>query len=161
MKIFYMGKRIDSLNPNRDIAGRFTSFKASAVRLGKLAGKVSIITLSIYAAGFIGSMYGTPTIVTMQAQAEDKVIEIPPVLKRIAKCESNNQQFLSNGDIVRGKINHNDIGKYQINELIHYDAAKKINMDIFTEKGNESYALYLYNTQGTEPWTASKKCWNK
>jgi hypothetical protein len=121
---------------------------------------VLTIAAAIYVSGIIGSIYGTPTIVQapIVAIAETK---IPAVLQRIAKCESENKQFKANGDIVRGKVNPNDVGRYQINELYHYDIARKMNMDIFTEAGNEAYALYLYQTQGTEPWSSSKKCWNK
>jgi hypothetical protein len=83
----------------------------------------------------------------------------PAVLARIAKCESNAQQFYKNGKLVRGKVTPLDVGKYQINEALHYDAARSMGFDIMTEAGNEAFALYLYDTQGTEPWASSKKCW--
>ena len=81
------------------------------------------------------------------------------MLVAIAQCESHQQQFNAKGTVLRGKVNPDDIGYFQINS--HYngaDAAAR-GFDIYTEKGNIGYALYLYHTQGTRPWLASVNCW--
>lgn len=89
------------------------------------------------------------------------VDESAPVLDKIAKCESNNQQFYMNGKLVRGKENPYDVGVFQINELYHWDTAHKMGLDIMTEQGNRAFALHLYKTQGTRPWKSSESCWAK
>lgn len=83
------------------------------------------------------------------------------ILEKIALCESGNRQFDADGNIVRGKLNPNDIGKYQIS--IHYWQLKanELGFDIFTEEGNEKMARWIFDHYGTSPWNWSKNCWNK
>ena len=83
-----------------------------------------------------------------------------PVLIDIARCESNFRQFDKNGQVVRGKVDRNDIGVMQINERYHVDTAKKLGLDIHSTPGNIAYAKYLYDKEGTKPWSASQKCWS-
>lgn len=82
---------------------------------------------------------------------------IPAILQRIAFCESGGKQFDENGNVIRSKTN--DIGKYQIN-LMHYEEAKKLGLDIYKEPDNEAFAIELWNRNGTRDWSASAKCWN-
>lgn len=98
-----------------------------------------------------------PDIVLQQAI----VAVFPDVLERIAMCESLGQQFGENGKVVRGVYNRHDIGKYQINDLYWGDFAKDLELDIYTEEGNEAMAMALYEKYGTAPWNWSKKCWDK
>ena len=84
---------------------------------------------------------------------------VPAILKKIAFCESGGRQYNENGEVIRGKVNPQDIGKYQINATYHQKAAESLGLDIYTEAGNEAYALHLYETQGTSPWNWSKPCW--
>lgn len=86
--------------------------------------------------------------------------EIPAVLRRIANCESNDRQFDDSGEVIRGKINPLDIGRYQINLKYHEAKAKEMGLDLFNEKDNEEYALFLFETEGTTPWNWSRECWN-
>lgn len=83
-----------------------------------------------------------------------------PILVEIARCESNFRQFDKEGKVVRGRVDRNDIGVMQINERYHQDVAKKLGLDIHTTPGNIAYAKYLYDKEGTKPWSASKKCWS-
>ena len=83
-----------------------------------------------------------------------------PVLIDIARCESNFRQFDKNGQVVRGKVDRNDIGVMQINERYHDGTAKKLGLDIHSTPGNIAYAKYLYDKEGTKPWSASQKCWS-
>lgn len=91
--------------------------------------------------------------------------ELPPTLKRICSCESNGnpngepKQFNSDGTVVKGKINPLDTGMCQINLKYHQATAERLDYDLFTEYGNASYAIYLYETQGTTPWNWSRSCW--
>lgn len=91
-------------------------------------------------------------------EPELQIIEIPWQLDAIGRCESGNRQFTSTGEVLRGRVNSKDIGKYQINEYYHLETAKKLGLDIYTEEGNTEYALYLYEHQGTAPWIHSKPC---
>lgn len=88
-------------------------------------------------------------------------ISIPPALLAVAQCESNNRQHDKDGNVVRGEINHFDIGRWQINEFYHGTQATKLGYDIFTEEGNAKMALWLYERQGLKPWNWSKPCWSK
>lgn len=83
----------------------------------------------------------------------------PPILKRIAECESNDMHF-RDGEVVRGNVDPNDIGRYQISLTYHGDKARKMGLDLFDEIDNYRYALFLFNNEGTQPWEASRSgCW--
>ncbi len=84
-----------------------------------------------------------------------------PILADIARCESQFRQYDENGVVLRGVVISADIGIMQINERFHLDAAETLGYDIKTIEGNLSYAKYLYEKDGTKPWNASKKCWQK
>ena len=94
-----------------------------------------------------------------EASQESILSQIPPVMRRIAQCESENRQFDADGDILTGEVNPADIGKYQINMYYHLNRAEKLGFDIFTEEGNEGYAMYLFYNDGTVHWEASEYCW--
>lgn len=99
-------------------------------------------------------------ITTVNAQVITPTIpEIPLILQKISWCESRDIQLNQDGTVYRGKLNNQDVGKYQINEHYHLANSKKLGMDIYTLQGNTDYALYLYKTQGTTPWNWSKPCW--
>lgn len=79
----------------------------------------------------------------------------------IAKCESGIRQFETNGMILRGRQVNQDIGIMQINSDYHEDTYLRVGIDVFTPEGNVTYGKYLYDSQGIQPWSASKKCWSK
>lgn len=85
---------------------------------------------------------------------------IPAVLKRIAKCESNDRHFDENGKVLVGKFDSRDTGRYQINRQYWGEESKKLGYDIYSESGNEAFALYLYSKYGTSPWSRSEACWS-
>lgn len=90
-----------------------------------------------------------------------EVETIPPVMKRIAQCESGNIHRV-NGQVVVN-VNNNgtyDTGKYQINSIWNKQATA-LGFDLTKEKDNEAFAMYLYKNKGTSPWVYSSKCWNK
>jgi hypothetical protein len=49
----------------------------------------------------------------------------------------------------------------QINEHYHSATAAKLGLDLYTIQGNVAYARYLYDKQGTAPWSSSQPCWGK
>lgn len=84
-----------------------------------------------------------------------------PVLAEISKCESTFKHFDKNGNVVRGIVNDDDVGVMQINEYYHKKTAEKLGYDLHTVEGNLAYAKYLYEREGSDPWSASSKCWGK
>ncbi len=84
-----------------------------------------------------------------------------PELVAVAWCESRFRQIDANGDIHRGLVNSDDIGVMQINLMYHAGEALKLGMDLYTIEGNMAYAKHLFDTQGLQPWSASKPCWQK
>lgn len=85
---------------------------------------------------------------------------LPPILGKIAWCESRNRQFNPDGSVHRGEINPQDIGKWQINTKYWLELSIQLGYDIYTEQGNTNMALYIYEHYGTKPWNWSKNCWN-
>lgn len=103
----------------------------------------------------------TPSIIQIDVEHNhpvEPVVKIPWQLNEIARCESGNSHFDSSGNVIRGKVNPQDIGKYQINLRYHEATATKMGLDLFSEDDNETYAMYLYKKQGAQPWSASNHC---
>jgi hypothetical protein len=84
-----------------------------------------------------------------------------PILARIAKCESQYRQYTTNGDLLRGREVREDVGVMQINETYHKAVSAKLGYNIYSMEGNLAYGKYLYDHQGTAPWSASAPCWDK
>jgi putative hemolysin len=83
------------------------------------------------------------------------------VLERIARCESGGRHLDGKGRVIRGVVNPQDIGKFQINLDSWAKKSKELGFDIFTEDGNTKMAQYLYAQNGTRDWNASKWCWKR
>ncbi len=84
-----------------------------------------------------------------------------PVLAHIAKCESSFRHLGGNGTVLRGETAPEDLGVMQINEFYHEERARALGFDLHTLDGNLAYAKWLYSEEGTVPWFASSKCWQK
>lgn len=106
----------------------------------------------------------TRTLITtpeqMEAYLKDEYADTP-ILVDIARCESRFKQYREDGKVVRGNIDRDDIGVMQINERYHGDTAEKMGLDIHSLEGNVAYAKYLYEKFGSQPWSASQKCWSR
>jgi hypothetical protein len=83
-----------------------------------------------------------------------------PILVEVARCESTFRQYDKDGEVIRGKVNSQDVGVMQINEYYHADEAAKLGMNIYTIEGNVAFAKHLYDKFGTDPWSSSEKCWS-
>ena len=86
---------------------------------------------------------------------------LPPIISKIAQCESSGKQFNPDGSVLRGKVNPHDVGVLQINETYHLKRSKELGFDIYTLEGNLGYGLTLLKENGTQPWKASEHCWSK
>lgn len=84
-----------------------------------------------------------------------------PILAEIAQCESTFRQFDKNGNVLRGKVNDDDLGIMQINKHYHEEDATLLGFNIYTLEGNLAYAKWLYGKYGDKPWVHSSKCWSK
>jgi len=73
---------------------------------------------------------------------------LPPILQKIATCESRNTHYDRYGRVLRGKRNPQDVGKYQINAAVWGTVAAEQGYDLYDEQGNEAngpvspYALW-------------------
>lgn len=87
-----------------------------------------------------------------------------PLLKRIAGCESLGDpnaepiQFL-NGEVLRGRVNPDDIGAMQINLGVWGTKARELGLDVFSFKGNITFGKWLFDRYGSNPWFLSASCW--
>lgn len=89
-----------------------------------------------------------------------------PELHEICACESTGsrygipRQFNADGTVLRGEINPQDVGMCQINEKYHLADSIALGYDIYTDEGNWGYAKHLHATQGSQPWSWSRHCWD-
>ena len=106
----------------------------------------------------------TTSVVPQSQSVEEYVREYfadEPVLAEIARCESHFRQYDSSGATLRGELVKEDVGIMQINEYFHSKQAEKLNLDLLTIEGNLAYGKYLFEKEGTKPWSASAPCWEK
>lgn len=93
-----------------------------------------------------------------RAEAPDKDLDIPPILERIAMCESQNVETAKNP-------NSSASGRYQfIRSSWKYYGQKLwgddwVNKDILDYWDNTELAIYTFSIEGTSPWNSSKSCW--
>lgn len=96
--------------------------------------------------------------ITLEAYVREYFKETP-ILAEIAKCESGFRQIGKDGKVLRGIVDKSDLGLLQVNEYYHGEKAQDLGFDLTTVNGNLAYAKYLYEKEGTKPWSASAKCW--
>lgn len=165
LKVFWNGKRLKDIYPH---ATRWQMFKYSVRVWTMRAVKVTFAVAALYVAGAIGATFN-PQIVYA-----DPIEVNPPVLDRIAQCESHTSHYCTDALVakhmcpkgmvgqvlVRGNNNKSvDVGLYQINADVWGATATAQGFNIFTEEGNTAMARWIYENKGTEPWYASSKCW--
>ena len=82
-----------------------------------------------------------------------------PIMVEIARCESTFRHELADGSILQGRVDSDDTGVMQINKRYHEETAIAMELNLDDIYHNMAYARYLYETQGTQPWSASMPCW--
>ena len=158
-KIFYGNQHVDSMycGKTRLDVIRFW-IKRLVWRSMCTMALLSVIGWSMY----FGSAY-IPRTVYADREIIKEVEVKAPVMERIAKCESGGKHFAPSGQVIVN-VNNNktyDIGKYQINSIWNKKATE-LGYNLYIEKDNEAFAMWLYRNYGSEPWSASKaNCWNK
>jgi hypothetical protein len=81
-----------------------------------------------------------------------------PVMVKIARCESGFRQHDGRGAPLKNK-HSTATGAFQVMYSLHHKNASRLGFNLKTTQGNIGYAKYLYRTEGTRPWRASKHCW--
>lgn len=84
-----------------------------------------------------------------------------PVMIQVARCESHFRHTLADGSILKGVVDPADTGVMQINKRYHAAKAATLGINLDDIYGNMAYARHLYETQGTQPWSASAPCWSR
>jgi hypothetical protein len=82
-----------------------------------------------------------------------------PVMIQVARCESTFRHQLADGTVLKGAVDSRDTGVMQINTGYHAATAEKLGLDLTDLYDNMAYARHLYETQGVQPWSASRPCW--
>jgi hypothetical protein len=83
-----------------------------------------------------------------------------PVMIQVARCESTFRHTLEDGSVLKGRVDNADTGVMQINKRYHEKTATAMGLNLDDIYHNMAYARHLYETQGTQPWSASAPCWN-
>lgn len=84
-----------------------------------------------------------------------------PVMIQVARCESHFRHTLADGTVLQGRVDPADTGVMQINKRYHEAKATELGLDLNDIEDNMAYARHLYETQGTQPWSASAPCWSR
>lgn len=79
-----------------------------------------------------------------------------PIMLEVARCESQYKK-----DAYNPTNNSDDIGVFQISTKHHGGQVKALGLDMRNPHDNILYAKKLYDSNGLQPWSASKGCWNK
>ena len=80
---------------------------------------------------------------------------------QVARCESTFRHTLADGSVLQGRVDSADTGVMQINTRYHGAKAAELGLDLKNIYDNMAYARYLYENQGTQPWSASSPCWGR
>ncbi len=177
-KLFYGNQYMGSIKVNGDKLTLKQRFVASVWR-------VTWALFAITIGGWIvfGAWQYVDINKTNEAHADYiEITSVPdyPILDRIADCESGvrdpktgyvraikgtaTQFNKKTGQILmkwNPKSESIDIGYMQVNDYYQGKTASKMGYDLSKEDDNRAYGLYLLQNFGTEPWSASKSCWNR
>ncbi|MCA9359958.1 hypothetical protein KC850_02885 [Candidatus Kaiserbacteria bacterium] len=127
--------------------------------------------LALFTAGTVSAVQLPETAYGHIAESRDEAVEKNteaivrtyfediPIMAEIARCESTFRHELEDGSVLRGRVDPADTGVMQINKRYHEAAATAMSLDLDDIHQNMEYARYLYDTQGTQPWSASMPCW--
>ncbi len=114
--------------------------------------------------GRIATIAVAPEVAAGESLTTEKIVRSYfrdlPVMIQIARCESTFRHILPDGTVLKGRVDPADTGVMQINKRYHESTAKAMNLNLDDIYHNMAYARYLYETQGTQPWSASAPCWS-
>ena len=154
--VYQNGTKHGSFNPD-SYKGRFYQLGVNLKRWFRVYVVIPLILTSfMFISGSVFTYYWAKAqeVKVEYVNKEVVVHELPPILKKIGKCESGNNQNAKH-------INRGDVGKYGIHLPIWGWTAHEMGYDLYNEWDNEQFAIWLFMNYGSEPWNASKSCWNK
>lgn len=156
---------------------------ATAWRWTRYALRLAAITLTVLALMGMAALYmhfedSRPISASFQRSYALASLNLPStfpaILGKICQAESHSSQTCTSALVRDGlcykyeigsplispnKNDTYDIGYCQINS-IHIAEARAMKYDVInSEDDNKAYALFLFNSQGTEPWNSSKTNW--
>jgi hypothetical protein len=155
IKVFWNGEKLKEIYP---YATKWEVFKFRAKSILKRIFWLAVLIGVIYGVA-VSYRYCNPRVVQV---ITEKNMEFP-VLDRIAKCESGNNQLAKNGQVVV-HVNKNgsvDVGAMQINLSVWGQKATDLGYNLMVGKDNRAFALFIYQNYGTDSWSSSENCWNK
>ena len=130
-----------------------------------LTGVGSEVSTTDTAYGHITTQVGTQTELRLRGEDTEQIVRTYfrdiPVMIQVARCESTFRHTLADGSVLKGKVDPRDTGVMQINKGYHGATAQKLGLDLHDIYDNMEYARYLYEKQGTQPWSASSPCWGR
>lgn len=86
----------------------------------------------------------------------------PELAIAITHCEGSSYKRVGNNkNIKNGEHWSTDVGWWQINDYYHEAQALKMGLNIYNDKDNIIYGLWLMSKEGVNPWKASQYCWSK
>lgn len=125
--------------------------------MGVYVARVVLVTVLVCSLlGFTSAVFAqeaVPVVKETPAQIEVIVREAfadNPIMIHIAKCESTFRQFYNSGSVFKGAGRY--VGIFQIDEIIHTNAARALGFDINTVQGNIGYAKHIFEREGSRPW---------
>jgi hypothetical protein len=103
---------------------------------------------------------GQPRVVLIATSTEPVSVVVDPdtFLYYASYCESRHRQFDENGDVLQGRVDPDDTGRWQINKRYWLKSAISMGYDIETEHGNYMMAQHILEVQGEGAWSASAPC---
>lgn len=159
--IYYGEKVIGQLRDGKGKYSKVGVIRRFVRKMVKLTVIAILIVVGAYSALQVGAKFYPHTVYAVQ----EKVVEVvkeAPILAKIAKCESGDNHYDKNGQVLlRGNTNKTvDVGRFQINS-VWFAKATELGLDLTNEDDNKKFAQWLYENRGTEDWKYSKACWSK
>lgn len=99
-------------------------------------------------------------LIATTSASHEQVVDVPEdsFLYFASFCESTHRQFAENGDVLQGRVDPDDTGRWQINKRYWLKSAISMGYDIDTEHGNYLMAQHIMEIQGEGAWSASAPC---
>ena len=127
------------------------------------AGSMAVANDTAY--GYITTNVDTQTELRLAGEDTETIVRAYfrdiPVMIQVARCESTFRHTLADGSVLKGRVDPADTGVMQINKRYHLKSAEKLGLNLNDIYDNMEYARYLYEEQGTQPWSASSPCWGR
>ncbi len=81
----------------------------------------------------------------------------PELAIAITDCEGQAYKRIGNNHNKNGTI---DIGYFQVNS-IHLQEAQGMGLNLYNDRENIIYGIWLMSIHGTRDWRASQRCWSR